>query len=149
MGSELLEKEDAPPLSYTEQFIKVFPYYLSIGMTYDEFWNQDCLLAKYYRESQKMKDQKKNTEMWIQGMYVYEALIAVSPVLHAFAKEGTKPLEYAKKPYPLTKEQSDHDKETQEEQRKKVNRQKAKAVFETWAMQLDVPNKEVKDNAND
>ena len=50
---------DAPPVSdgdadivripektYTEEFYEAFPFYLSIGMTADEFWNQDCLLTK-------------------------------------------------------------------------------------------------------
>ena len=33
----------------------------------------------------------------MQGLYIYEALCDVAPILHAFAKPGTKPLPYSEK----------------------------------------------------
>ena len=38
----------------------------------------------------------------MQGVYVYDALCRVSPILHAFSKSGTKPLPYVEKPYMST-----------------------------------------------
>ena len=43
-----------------------------------------------------------------------EALCDVSPVLHAFAKKGTKPLPYSSKPYAITEAQHRQDEEEKE-----------------------------------
>ena len=91
--------------TYTEKFYEVFPYYLSIGMTYEQFWEGDPMLCKYYREAEELRNEKKNQELWLQGMYIYEAIADLSPVLHAFAKKGTKPQPYSDAPYPITKKQ--------------------------------------------
>lgn len=95
----------APLKTYTECFYEVFPFYLSIGMTTDEFWNQDCMLTKYYRKAHEIRQDRKNEELWLQGLYIYEALCDVSPILHAFAKQNTKPEPYPTEPYPRTKKE--------------------------------------------
>ena len=59
-------------------------------MTYDMYWNEDCMLVKYYKQSFRMQQDRKNEELWLQGYYFYEALCDVSPILQAFAKNGTK-----------------------------------------------------------
>ena len=135
MGGELLKNSASKPLSYTEIFYEHFPFYLSIGMTYDQYWNDDCMLVKYYREAHRLRNERKNQELWLQGLYIYEALCDVAPVLHAFAKSGTKPRPYLSKPFPITMEEVKRDKEEQE----KLNRQKAMALFEAWAARLKLP----------
>lgn len=97
----------SPLSTYTEQFYEVFPYYLSIGMTYEQFWDGDPTLAKYYREAEEIRNEKKNQELWLQGAYIYEAIADLSPILHAFTKKGTKPEPYADSPYPITKKQQE------------------------------------------
>ena len=96
----------APVKTYTEYFYEVFPFYLSIGMTADEFWNQDCMLTKYYRKAHEIKQNRKNEELWLQGLYFYEALCDVSPLLHAFAKAGTKAHPYPTEPYARTEKET-------------------------------------------
>jgi len=96
----------APVKTYTEYFYEVFPFYLSIGMTADEFWNQDCMLTKYYRKAHDIRQNRKNEELWLQGLYVYEALCDVSPLLHAFAKQGTKAHPYPTEPYARTEKET-------------------------------------------
>ena len=113
-GSEL--NSSAPSFTYTDRFYEVFPYYLAIGMTYDEFWNGDCTLTKYYRKADEIRKERRNEELWLQGMYIYEALCDVSPVLHAFAKKGTKPQPYAEKPYAITEAQ--HRRAEEEKERR-------------------------------
>ena len=128
MGNELVsdsspfgrgesDKGSAPFISYTEQFYSHLPFYLSIGMTYEQYWNEDCCLVKYYREAFKLQRDRDNERMWLQGMYIYEALCDVSPVLRAFAKKGTKPIEYSTQPYAITKE---------EIERRRIEKEKAK-----------------------
>ena len=95
----------SPFLTYTEQFYEVLPYYLSIGMTYEQFWDGDPMLAKYYRQAEEIKIERKNQELWLQGLYIYEALCDASPLLQAMAKKGTKARPYTEQPYPITERQ--------------------------------------------
>ena len=104
------------PFTYTEKFYELFPYYLSIGMTYEQYWEGDCTLTKYYRKADEIRKERRNEELWLQGMYIYEALCDVSPVLHAFAKKGTKPQPFSTKPYAITETQ--HKRDEEEKQRK-------------------------------
>lgn len=108
-GSEL--NSSAPSFTYTERFYELFPYYLAIGMTYDQYWNDDPMLVKYYRKADELRRERVNEEKWLQGMYIYEALCDVSPVLHAYAKKGTKPQPYSDKPYAITELQRKREEE--------------------------------------
>lgn len=127
MGSELVSdllpedgngqnKSLVPVLSYSEQFNLHLPFYLSIGMTPEQYWDEDCCLTKAYRKAYEIRRDRKNWEAWLQGLYIYEALCCVSPVLNAFAKKGTKPIEYSKEPYALTTDQK-RDKELSAEKK--------------------------------
>ena len=110
-------RQGSPSLfTYTEKFYELFPYYLSIGMTAEQYWEGDPTLARYYRKADEIRKERRNEELWLQGMYIYEALCDVSPVLHAFAKKGTKPQPYSEKPYAITKEQ--HERIEEEKERK-------------------------------
>lgn len=76
---------------------------MAIGMTYEEFWEKDVEMVKAYREAERIKRKRKDWDLWLQGRYIYDALCCVSPILHAFAKEGTRPESYLEEPYPRTK----------------------------------------------
>ncbi len=91
----------APHLRFSDIFWQKFPYYLSIGMTADQYWDGDCILPKYYREAEKLRQERVNQEAWLQGMYVYDSMLRVAPVLRAFVKKGTKPKPYVEEPYPI------------------------------------------------
>ena len=88
-------------------------------MTPEQYWDGDPELAKYYRKAEEIRMERRNQELWLQGMYVYEAICDASPILHSYAKKGTKPHPYADKPYPLT-----------EKRRKQDTESKDKAVFD-------------------
>ena len=98
-GSE--RDSSASPFPYTDIFNKKFPYYLSIGMTEEQYWDRDSSLAKSFREAESLRRERANQEAWLQGMYFYDALARVSPILHAFAKKGTKAQPYVEEPYPI------------------------------------------------
>ena len=112
--------------SYTPTFYDQFPYYLSIGMTPEQYWDGDPALAKYYRKADELRKRRINQELWLQGMYIYEALCDVSPVLHAFAKSGTKPHPYIDHPYALTVQERAEERAIKE----KRDREKAKRYME-------------------
>ena len=103
-----------PFFTYTERFYDVFPYYLSIGMTYEQFWEGDPALTVYYRKAEELRNSRRNQELWLQGMYVYEAICDASPILHAFAKKGAKPHPYSDNPYPITEADRRHVTEKKE-----------------------------------
>ena len=109
--------------SYTTTFYDRFPYYLSIGMTSEQYWDGDPTLPKYYRKADELRRERRNQELWLQGMYIYDALCDVAPILHAFTKKGTKPNPYPDHPYAITKrEREDAEKLREQREREKARR---------------------------
>ena len=84
--------------SAAELFDAVAPAYIAMGMTPAEFWDGDAEWAKHYREAQGIKNERLDHELWLQGVYIYRALIDVSPLLNAFAPQGTKARDYLERP---------------------------------------------------
>ena len=54
-----------------------FPYYLALGMTYEQYWRSDPYLTVYYQKAKKMKFDYDNQMAWINGMYIYDAVQAI------------------------------------------------------------------------
>lgn len=87
--------------SYTEIFNEAFPYYLSIGMSYELYWYGEPNLVKAFREADEMRVDRMNYEAWLQGLYVYQAVGALYPVFNPFSKQK-KAEEYLKEPIVIT-----------------------------------------------
>ncbi|HIR04225.1 MAG TPA: hypothetical protein IAD34_09215 [Candidatus Scatovicinus merdipullorum] len=120
-----------PLKTYTEKFNELFPYYLAIGMTEEQYWDKDCDLVVYYRKAETLRIDRKNQEMWLQGAYFYDALCRISPILHAFARKGTKPSPYPTEPYAITDKQVEFE---QMEKHKKVY-DRGKKIMEGFMIQ--------------
>lgn len=118
------------PLSYSETFNKLFPYYLSIGMTEKQYWDRDSTLTKFYREADKLRQERRNYDMWLQGMYIYDGIQRLAPILRAFGKKGTKAEPYVKEPYPITAEEQKRAQERAEQ----AEIAHIKASLEAWAI---------------
>lgn len=134
MGSSGLDtknksKVESTPL--TKLFEHECPYYMSYGMSYDEFWYGEPYLVKFYREAYKLKMRYDDVFEWKQGMYIYEALCDVSPILHAFSKKGAKPLQYRTRP--MSEELKENKTEKEKEIEVKNEQLKARIFFENWA----------------
>lgn len=103
MGSSgLISEEDRSKVestSLTKLFEKACPIYMSYGMSYNDFWYGPAFMTTFYKDANKLRLRRQDENNWMIGMYVYEAILDCSPVLHAFSKKGTKPLPYAEKPY--------------------------------------------------
>lgn len=99
-------------------------------MTYEQYWYGDVWMVEAYRNADKLKRQRANEQLWVQGMYVYEAVCDASPLFHDFAKKGTKAVPYRSEPYPLFKEGKS---EEQKEQEAENERLKATWFFKNWA----------------
>ena len=121
-GDGLTESEpsDAKPPSYdslAELFNAICPEYMAMGMSYDEFWHKNTICHKAYRKAHMIRLKNAEWERWRQGMYFYDALIKVSPILRAFAKGNVKPEEYPQEPYPITQQEADEREEAREKER--------------------------------
>lgn len=101
-------------------------------------------MVKAYRKAWELKTRERNREMWLQGLYIYEAICDVSPVLHAFAKNGTKPKEYLKEPIALTEKEVRERRERDERERY----EKLKARVLSWAAEQN-KSKETKEVSKD
>ena len=134
MGSSGLDTKDKSKVEstpLTKLFEHECPYYMSYGMSYDEFWYGEPYLVKFYREAYKLKMRDDDVFMWKQGMYIYEALCDVSPILHAFSKKGAKPLQYRTRP--MSEESNENKTEKEKEIEVKNEQLKARIFFENWA----------------
>ena len=101
-------------------------------MSYEQFWEMDVELVTYYRKAWKLKRDMRNQDLWLQGAYIYEALLDVVPVMHAFAKKGAKPVPYREKPYELYDRPKDKKKAEQN-----AGDKKAKAYMQMFALAMN------------
>lgn len=138
MEDSLIELDKAEHIFLYKKFEEICPYFIAMGMTYEQFWKEDVTMTKAYLKAYKMRQDIKEWNIWKQGMYIYEALCDVSPVLHAFSKKGTKPLPYSKTPYGY--EEYEQKIKQKEEKNKEPNKQevenerlKAQIFFSNWA----------------
>ncbi len=98
--------------SFAEVFREQCPVYMSIGMTYDEFWNGTPRMTEAYRKAHELKQDEMNFSLWLQGYYDY---VAVGTALsNAFKDRGKKADEYLKEPIrlrPKTKKELEAEQE--------------------------------------
>ena len=141
MEDSLAKLDNVEHIFLNDIFEKMCPYYMAIGMTYDQYWRDDVTIPIMYRRAYRIKQEENKWNNWEGGVYTYEALCKVSPVLHAFAKSGTKPLPFSKEPYGLDKikEQIEKDnpikakeKELQKQKEVENERLRAQVFFNNW-----------------
>lgn len=82
------------------------PYYIAIGMSYEQYWYDDPYLVRVYKRAYDIKKQEQNQILWLQGLYNYNAFAtALGNLSSAIAgRKGTA--EYIKEPldiFPKTK----------------------------------------------
>ena len=70
-------------------------------MTYAEYWDGDNEAPKFFREAYRLKRKQANFDLYLQGAYVYEAILSCSPALVPFRKSN-QPIPYRDAPFPLT-----------------------------------------------
>ena len=115
--------------TYTEIFEEVFPYYLAMGMTYEQFWIDEPKLTVFYRKADEIRKRRMNEELWLNGIYTAEAL--ASTVGNMFAK-GEKH-KYPSEPKPITLA----DVEERKVREQKLREEKIKAAFTARALSMN------------
>lgn len=85
-------------MSLSDALDKLCVYYMSIGVSYDEFWHGDYTKLKYYVRLHNLNVERQNEQLWLQGMYFYEGFCAA--LSKAFNKHSNA--KYPDKPHRLT-----------------------------------------------
>ena len=100
-------------------------------MTPKQYWEDDPYLAKAYYEAHKLRIEQRNQELWLQGLYIYNAFETV--MANAFRKKGAAAKKYLEKPIEMFPKQDD-DNAAQKE------REKAIASFEAMRKAWELKN---------
>ena len=100
-----------------------------MGMTWAQFWLEEPEMAAAYRKAEMIRKRRMNEELWLQGIYVAEALS--STVGNMFSK-GQKHL-YPAEPFPITAEEQQERREREE----KARMERLKAAFIAKSLQVN------------
>lgn len=120
------------PLTIGEFFEQMCPIYMFFGITPQEYWDGDVDLAKWYRRKSEYEQKHENYIAWLNGMYVYQAILDCVPVLRAFSK-ATRPEPYLTEPFPITSK----EREEKEEEEKRKCLKETKLHFEAYALRFN------------
>lgn len=105
----------SPIVRYGDKFEELCGYYMSLGMSYHDYWDGDNCMTKYYREADEIKKERRNSELWLQAAYIYEALLDASPVFNPLSKKN-KPFPFRSEPIPITSSGSKKSEERKKKQ---------------------------------
>lgn len=103
---------------------------MSLGMTYDAFWHGDVDMARAYRKADEMKRRRENEALWVQGLYIRDALLCT--VGNMFSGKGSKKHEYPKEPYAITESEI----REREEREARLAEEQIKASFAAFAARI-------------
>ena len=103
---------------------------MSIGMTYEAFWDGDVNMVRAFRKADELRRRRENEVLWIQGLYVRDALICTVGTM--FSGKNDKKHEYPKEPYAIT-ESEIHEREAREE---RLRQERIKANFAAFAARM-------------
>ena len=119
----------SPRKTFSEFFEEIFPAYLAMGMTWSQFWIDDPTLVIAYRKAEMLRKRRRNEELWLEGIYVAEALNAT--VGNMFSKGQKHP--YPAEPFPLTADEQQERREREE----KARMERMKAAFIARSLQVN------------
>jgi hypothetical protein len=97
-------------------------------MSYNEFWFDEPEIAKAYRRADEVRKKRINEELWLNGIYMAEAL--ASTVGNMFSKSKH---EYPSEPKPITRAEV----EERQEREAKLRMERIKARFTARALALN------------
>ena len=148
MDGDDLESEPSE-ITLSEFFIKMFPVYMAMGMSYDEYWNGPCWLARAYREAHQMKQRQEEWARWRQAAYIFDALLCAAPIMKPFVKDA-KPGKFPEEPWPLTQKEADERQEAKDrENYKKALAQRRAASDAEKKRREEAKKQEVNGNGDD
>ena len=82
---------------------------MAIGMTYEQYWYDDPLMVRAFREADKIRQERANENAWLNGGYV--ALAISSTIGNAFRENSSQRIDYPERPIDIRKESEEEDEE--------------------------------------
>lgn len=122
-----------------EAFDRLFPEYLVMGMTPEQYWDGENGLKKAYRTAYRTRmrneERIRDQAAWLHGVYIRDALMSVALLVNGFVPKGAKPTEYPNKPRLETYEEEERaaKKATAQKKREEKQMQLAMAMFQSMA----------------
>ena len=149
MGDRLTE-EDKPkqtsPHPYGDIFDELFPHYLLMGMTPEQYWDGESSLKPAFRKAYQMRMENEqrmaDRNNWYMGQYLISVLQSVPLLVGGLnVKPTTKLPEYPEKPFfeKFDAQRKEEDRKKQEEDQMKL----ALAMFQSAVLQK---NKQLEKN---
>jgi len=82
-------------------------------MSYEQYWERDPYLIKAYREAHELRRAQKNQELYMQGLYNYEAFRSVMDMFSwgLGGCKGSKPATYREYPIAITEREREAEKQ--------------------------------------
>ena len=105
MGDRLTEDgKQTEPRSYGDIFDELFPHYLLMGMTPEQYWDGESGLKKAYRKAYQMRTEMEqrlaDRNNWYIGQYMIAVLQSVPLLVGGLnVKPSTRLPEYPKEPF--------------------------------------------------
>lgn len=134
MGDRLTDgKEQTESRSYKDIFDELFPHYLMMGMTPEQYWDGESGLKKAYRKAYQLRIEveQRNADRnnWYMGQYILAALQSTPLLVGGLnVKSSTKLPEYPREPFFQVAE-TEKKKETQKK-REEDQMKLAMAMFQ-------------------
>ena len=107
MGDRLTgeqEPKQTSPTPYGDAFDQLFPHYLLMGMTPEQYWDGEYGLKKAYRKAYRMRMENEqkiaDRNNWYMGQYIIKVLQCVPLLVGGLnVKPSTQLPEYPDKPF--------------------------------------------------
>lgn len=119
---------NAPQSEFGKYLDQICPYYMSWGMTWDEFWHESLDRLQAYWQANQFSIERRNQELWLQGLYIRSAVASCLD----------KKFKYPEKPQRITEMTED---EQVAENRRKIDHMRA--VLEEHKRRWDANHKGV------
>lgn len=141
MGNRLTDEDEnqADSKSYGDIFDELFPHYLMMGMTAEQYWDGESGLKVAYRKAWKLKaeyDQRMaDLNNWYMGQYLIKALQCVPLLVGGLnVKHTTRLPEYPDKPFMQQAEEKKKEevRKQKEEDQAKLAMALMQATFEKF-----------------
>ena len=81
---------------------------MAMGMTYEQYWFGDPLMATFFYKADRLRRERVNEEAWITGIYMMKAIAGT--IGNVFLGKGEDPITYPEEPIRLYSEEKPAEK---------------------------------------
>lgn len=116
-----------------------------MGMTYKQFWEEDCLLVIPYRKAYVLRQEEQNRAAWLQGVYFLKALQGSALYVQGFMPKGAKIEPFPQQPIDFTRKEKSEQERIDDEAKREAEKIKRGMMDFMLAQQAEKKKKELAD----